>query len=199
MPSPTKADLRTQFAAYRQGLSETDYARRSTAIIARAKTLNELNAATCVHVYWPLVQRHEVDTRPLIAWLYEAGKQIVLPVVDSFDKKVLSTPRLRHIRYDPSISLTTNRWGIHEPDGGTGVPVEDIDAVVVPTLGAGRNGHRIGHGFGYYDELLADVRGPAIGLVYAACLVDAVPAEVHDRPLSVILTEDEVIRPAVTS
>lgn len=199
MPSPTKTDLRARFAAYRQGLSKTEYGRRSAAIVARAQTLQELNAAACVHVYWPLLQRHEVDTRPLIAWLHATGKQIALPVVDHFDRVARATPRLRHVLYDPAIPLTANRWGIHEPDGGTGVPIDAIDAVVVPALGAGRNGHRIGHGFGYYDELLADMQGPTVGLVYAACLVDAVPAEVHDRPLSVILTEDEVIRPAVTS
>ena len=199
MPPPTKTDLRTRFAAYRRSLSEAEYAQRSAAIVARAQALRELNAAACVHVYWPLIQRHEVDTRPLIAWLYQAGKQIALPVVNTFGKTARATPRLRHVRYDPATPLTTNRWGIHEPNGGTGVPIDDIDAVVVPALGAGRNGHRIGHGFGYYDELLAEVQRPAIGLIYAACLVDAVPAEKHDRPLSVILTEDEVIRPAVTS
>lgn len=199
MTPSTKTDLRARFSAYRQQLSEVEYTQRSEAIVAQAQRLPELLKASCVHIYWPLVHRHEVDTRPLIALLHAIGKQIVLPVVDTFGQAENTTPRLSHIQYDPAGLLTPNRWGIHEPSGGTGVPVDQIDAVVVPALGAGRNGHRIGHGFGYYDEWLRYVQGSTIGLVYGACLEDEVPAEVHDIPLSIILTEDEVIRLAVTS
>lgn len=190
-----KAALRARFGAYRAALDEAEYARRSVAIAAQARRLPELRQAGTVHTYWPLTHRREVDTRPLIDALQQAGKRIVLPVVAAFGETEGGRPRLRHLCYERGSALRANRWGIHEPVAGTSVPVADLDAVIVPALGAGRNGHRIGHGYGYYDELLRALRVPLIGLVYAACLVEAVPASAHDVPLSVIVTEDEIFRP----
>ncbi len=190
-----KAVLRRRFADYRRALSEEDYARYSAAIVARTMALPELRAAATVHLYWPLTARREVDTRPLAASLHEAGKTVVLPVVADFSRTAGTTPRLRHLALEGAAALRENRWGVHEPIGGRTVPVEEIDVVIVPALGAGRNGHRIGHGLGFYDEFLKTTGAPKIGLVYAACLVEAVPAEAHDVPLSLLVTEEEVVRP----
>ena len=187
-----KEALRARFRAFRERLGPEAYAQRSTAIVARAQTLPELEAAETVHVYWPLVARGEIDTRPLIRWLTEEGKVIGLPAVATFEADV--RPRLRHLRYQGEAALHANRWGVREPTGDETVPLEQIEAVVVPALGAGRNGHRIGHGRGFYDAFLARVAAPRIGLVYADTLVDAVPAAPHDVRLSVIVTEDETLR-----
>ncbi len=189
-----KADLRERFRAVRAGLSDAEYAAHSARVVAKAKTLPELQQAETVHTYWPLVQSREVDIRPLIAWLQASGKQIVLPVVDSFT----GAPRLRHLRFETPEALRPNRWGIHEPTGGKSVPIETIDAVVVPALGAGRNGHRLGYGKGYYDAFLNALKAPAICPVFAACLIDQAPAEEHDAPLDILITEDEIIRPGTT-
>jgi len=169
--------------------------------VERARALPELHRAATVHTYWPLEQRCEIDVRPLIAWFQASGKQIVLPVVVTFSRAASPHPRLRHVRFTGADALRPNRWGIHEPLGETSVSIEEIDAVIVPTLGAGRNGHRLGHGFGYYDEFLRQVRAPTIGLVYAACLIQTIPPAAHDVPLTILVTEEETLRPgaAVTS
>ena len=184
--------MRARFRAFRETLSPEAYAQRSAAIVARAQALPEIEAASAVHVYWPLVTRREIDTRPLIRWLTEEGKTVVLPAVATFEADV--RPRLRHLRYRGEAALQTNRWGVREPTGEETVPLEQIEAVVVPAFGAGRNGHRIGHGQGFYDAFLAHVTAPRIGLVYADVLVDAVPVAPHDVRLSVIVTEDETLR-----
>ncbi|MFQ5568552.1 MAG: 5-formyltetrahydrofolate cyclo-ligase [Rhodothermales bacterium] len=191
-----KEALRNHFQAYRKHLSPAEYTTLSASIVARAKMLPELAHAETIHTYWPVLNQREVDHRALIYWLHHAGKQIVLPVVVTFTRTPTEQPRLRHVPFASDDTLRLNQWGIREPSGGKSVPIETMDAVIVPALGAGRNGHRIGHGYGYYDELLQRFHVPKIGLVYAACLVDSVPAEPHDVPLDVLLTEDEVIRPA---
>lgn len=190
-----REDLRALFKSRREGLSAADYAARSAAIARLAWTLPELQAARTVLAYWPLTHRREVDTRPLIRQLRADQKQIVLPVVVMFHPGATDTPRLTLGRFTGEAALRPNRWGIHEPAPGKTVPLEEIDAVIVPALGAGRNGHRLGHGFGYYDELLAGLQAPSICLVYADCLVDEVPAAPHDQPVSVIVTNDEILRP----
>lgn len=196
-PAAIKASLRARFRAFRAGLTDAEYERRSQAIVVRLKTLPELHEAGAVHLFWPMLTRREVDLRSLVHWLQTQKKQIVLPVVRTFSRGGDgSTGRLEHVRFSGLDDLRMNKWGIFEPFGTETVPVEGLDAVIVPALGAGRNGHRIGHGLGYYDEFLRDVQVPRICPTYEACLVDDVPAEPHDVPMTVIVTEQTVVRPA---
>lgn len=188
-----KETLRAQFRTYRSQLAPDAVATKSAAIVQRVRALPEVRRAGTVHCYWPLVDRGEIDTRPLICALHARGVRVVLPVVASFDGPA---PTLRHHCFDGHAALRTNRWGLYEPDGTEAVVPEALDVVIVPALGAGRNGHRIGHGFGYYDAFLAPLDVPTIALVYNGCLVDAVPPAPHDVPVSVIATERECLRPA---
>jgi len=189
--------LRQRFRLFRAGLTETDYVVRSAALVAQAGMLPELRQAATVHTYWPSVARREIDIRPLIDQLRRSGKQIVLPVVDIR----VETPRLRHVRYEAAATLRPNRWGMDEPTGNKSVPLETIDVVITPALGAGRNGHRLGYGKGYYDAFLRALDVPTVCLLYAECLIPWMPAASHDVPIDVLITEDEVIRrqPGVTS
>lgn len=192
MPNADKAALRARFRAVREALSPEAYAAASAAICERIAALPEVERAQTVHVYWPLVHRREVDTRPLIRRLVARGARVVLPVVVGFE----GAPVLRHVAFRGEEHLQPNRWGIDEPIGPEEVSPEELDAVVVPALGAGRDGHRLGHGRGFYDAFLAGCPAARIGAVYAATLVPRVPAEPHDVPLDVIVTEEEVLRPA---
>ena len=196
--TPTKSDLRTQFRAFRDALSEEAYREKSEAICRRIRTLPELAAAQTVHAYWPQTTEHEIDTRPLIRSLSSRGRRIVLPVVTSFQNDE-GAPSMEHRVFISEEQMATNRWGIREPAGTPRVAPDALDLVLTPALGGGRNGHRIGHGRGYYDAFLADVTAPIVALVYADCLVDEVPAEPHDVPASVLVTEHGIIRPTSTA
>ncbi len=182
--------LRARFRAARAALSDEDYAAHSAAVCDRIASLPEIERARTVHVYWPLVQRRELDTRPLIRLLAANGKRVVLPVVAAFE----GAPRLRHVAFAGEGRMRPNRWGIPEPRDTPEVDPGALDAVVVPAFGAGRNGHRIGHGRGFYDAFLAAVDAPAVGAVFAGCLVERVPAEPHDVPLDIVVTEREAWR-----
>lgn len=188
----TKEALRDRFRAYRAQLSSEMREAKSAAIVERIQALPELQRAQTVHCYWPLVNRGEVDTRPLIRTLHGQGVRVVLPVVASFDDEA---PVLKHRRYEGPEALRTNRWNLREPVGTEVVSPDALEAVIVPAFGVGRNGHRIGHGYGYYDAFLASIDAPTIAPVYDACLVDTVPADAHDVPVSIIVTERETLRP----
>lgn len=183
---PSKEACRTQFREYRRGLSAAARQARGALISHRALGHPALASARTVHVYWPQLDEGEVDTRLLIAALRMRGTTVVLPVVTSYEP---GAPAMEHRRYDGPGALTTNRWGIPEPTGTPCVSPDALDAVLVPALGAGRNGHRIGHGMGYYDAFLSEVDAPRIGLVYEACLRPRVPASPHDIPLTTLITE----------
>lgn len=127
----------------------------------------------------------------------EKGMGIVLPVVQTFGVEADADSRMKHLLWDPDEPLRPNGWGVHEPERGHAVPPEAVDVVIVPAIGAGRNGHRIGHGFGYYDEFLAMTQATRVGLVYDGCITDRVPHAPHDVPLDLIVTESNVWNPAL--
>lgn len=189
-----KAGLRERFRAYRHGLTLKRYEHLSGLIIDEAKLLPEVREAANVHVYWPMIDDREIDTRPLVRWLEARGQTIVLPRVVNFERTAGTSHRIMHVRYPGESELRFNRWGIAEPPPGNEVSVSTIDVVIVPALGAGRNGHRIGHGFGYYDEFLAATPAPKVVLVYDACLVDHAPSEPHDVPANVVISERALVR-----
>lgn len=187
-----KAALRERFAAYRARLSEAERARRSARAVERLRALPEIQSARTGHCYWP--QDGEIDTRPFVKDFHADGGVVALPVVTSFEP---GAPAMTARRYTGDASLRENRWGLAEPAGDAPVvPPEALDAVVVPAFGAGKNGHRVGHGRGFYDAFLADVDAPAVGLVYDACLVEHVPAAPHDVPMDALVTERRTVRVA---
>ncbi len=200
MPSATastsKDEWRAQFRAYRRELSAEAYAARSALICSRVLGLSAVAEASTVHTYWPQAATGEVDTRLLIGALREQGVELVLPVVTSYDP---AAPTMEHRRYAGPAAMTTNRWGIREPTGTERISPDALDAVIVPALGAGQNGHRIGHGSGYYDAFLQSVDAPRIIVVYEDCLIPAVPTASHDIPGTHIVTERGVNRTAETS
>lgn len=188
----SKATLRERFRAYRANLSPEVVTSKSASIIERVQQLPEVQSARTVHCYWPMVERGEIDTRPLIDALHHRGLRVALPVVATFGD---DTPSLEHRRYTGPQALQTNRWGLREPVDTDFIPPTALDVVIVPAFGAGRHGHRIGHGRGYYDAFLAPLDVPTVVLVYDACLVDALPADPHDVPVSIIVTEHDTLRP----
>lgn len=133
--------------------------------------------------YWPLGS--ELDVRPLLLHLHEAGRTAALPV--SGPK---GTP-LTFRAWTPDAPLREGRFGIREPAAES---PEVVPAVLfVPLLAFDRRGHRLGYGAGYYDRTLAGLRarGPvlAVGVGFAAQEVDSVPHGPYDQPLDRIVTE----------
>lgn len=77
------------------------------------------------------------------------------------------------------------------------------EVLIVPMLAFDRAGYRLGYGGGFYDRTLAGLRAAggfvlAVGFAYAGQEVAAVPRDALDAPLDLIVTEAEVIVPAVS-
>ena len=69
------------------------------------------------------------------------------------------------------------------------------DVVLVPCVGFTREGYRLGYGGGYFDRWLAAHPGViSIGLAWSLSETHFA-AEPHDQPLTMVLTEREVIAP----
>jgi len=85
-----------------------------------------------------------------------------------------------------------HRYGYLQPVADAPlVPVEEIAVVLVPGALFDRHGHRLGHGMGYYDRLLARLAPevPRVGVVPAALVIDDLPVEPHDITMTHLATE----------
>ncbi len=91
---------------------------------------------------------------------------------------------------EPAYSIRENLSRIVAPS--------KIDVVLVPGVAFDQRGGRLGHGKGYYDRLLEQVRPGCIkiGVAFQCQLVEEVPTEPHDVLMDLIVTEQGVITPA---
>lgn len=154
----SKAELRTTYLAKRKALSTDELNRRNTSLLARFVELfteqTQTRSLQLVHTFLPIRRQNEVDTWPLIHWLWQYDVATAVSVTDT------KTNRLTHYPLTAKTTLVENKWGIPEPitTGLTLIEPSAIDLVLVPLLAFDRQGHRVGYGKGYYDRFLADCR-----------------------------------------
>ena len=145
------------------------------------------HGAHTVSVFWSI--KDELPTHPLCAALHASGFIVGLPATGR-----MGTP-LTFRRWTPETAMVPGRMNILEPPADAEPVVPDL--LFVPLAAFDRRGHRIGYGAGFYDRTLAALRAEkevaAIGLAFAAQEVLFVPADEHDEPLDMIVTEKDVI------
>lgn len=140
---------------------------------------------TAVGAYWAI--RGEPDLLPLLGrWLAEHPDRAVgLPVIDP------ATSRLVYRGWHTGVRMQDDAFGIPTPEG---TPVIEPRILLVPCVGFGPGGVRLGYGGGFFDRTLAGP-GPqplTLGIAFAGSFVAGLLPEAHDRPLDIILTEDGV-------
>jgi 5-formyltetrahydrofolate cyclo-ligase len=181
-----KAQLRREAVKRRDALPAAVRAAASETLAARPFPVAFPEGAV-ISGFMPL--RNEIDTQPLMRKLAAQGAQLALPVVIGRGKPLLMRA------WNFGEPLVPGVWGIREPTSGAAAV--DPDILIVPLVAFDRTGHRIGHGAGYYDFTLAQLRSRkpvvAIGVGFAAQEVSAVPATPRDERLDLVLTEREVI------
>lgn len=136
--------------------------------------------------------RSEVETHSMIKQTLKTGKNLILPRVDKEGHRLLLY-ELKDLR-----ELNAGFMGIPEPfvPDERIVAIDDIDLVIIPGAAFDYSGNRLGYGAGYYDSLLAERKKkiPVIALAYEEQIVDSIPAEEHDVPVDMIITDKRVIR-----
>lgn len=171
----------------RDRLSKREVRERSKLIVENLFLLPEFFRADTVHTYISS-KNNEVDTHELIRLLLKQKKRVVAPIADR------ATRQLHHSEIFSLSEVGTASFGILEPRIYRPVAVADIQVIVVPALAVDRNGSRIGLGAGFYDRFLHDVQLPTVTLAYDFQVVDKVPTEQTDVPVSFIVTDREIIK-----
>ena len=141
---------------------------------------------TTIGAYWPI--KGEFDPLPALYRWAEADpkRRIGLPVVD----KEHGTLRF-HVWY-PGCPMEEDAFGIPKPKD---TEVFEPQLMVVPCLGFGPCGLRLGYGGGFMDRTLAGLRPrPATaGVGFAHGFQPLLKAEPTDMPVDAMLTEEGVV------
>jgi 5-formyltetrahydrofolate cyclo-ligase len=185
----TKLALRDQLSAARRHLPLSVLGERARSLADHLMQVPEVQRAATVAAYVSVSS--EPGTGPLLDRLREAGKRVILPLLQADND-------LDWAAYDGPRDLHTARRGLLEPAGRPLGPdaLATADVVLVPGLAVGRDGTRLGRGGGSYDRALARV---PVGTFVCVLLnseevFDTVPRDTHDRSVVAVATELEVIR-----
>ena len=184
-----KRHLRRQMKAALGAMPAEDAAAASRAACAALVAMEEFRDARAVMLYNPIPG--EVDCVPIARAAWGAGKIVLLP------KVLLAERRMTPVRWaSPDDEMLVGSFGIGEPASGEDWPIEDIDLIVVPAVAYDRRGRRLGRGGGFYDRFLAQdkLQATTCGLAFAQQIVEELPAESHDCPVEIVVTDREVLR-----
>jgi 5-formyltetrahydrofolate cyclo-ligase len=190
-----KVQLRRRLKDLRGSYPRTALARRSELIKDRLLQLPELEQARGVALFYPLIDRGEVDLRTLDEELRRRRIDVYYPFMRPGTGGSYTTGFGRSAEL---AELSERRRGFPEPpiDAHVALPGE-LDLVVVPALAADGSGYRLGYGSGFYDATLTDVAPPArsVVVVFDFQLLAEIPSEAHDVRCNIVVTDERVVRP----
>ncbi|WP_375752574.1 5-formyltetrahydrofolate cyclo-ligase [Vibrio sp. HN007] len=190
----SRTDIRKSIRSKRQSLSALEQTLAAEEALQKLQSLPEIDAAKRIAIY--LSADGEIDTRPIIDYFWQQGKEVTLPVLHPFSKG-----HLLFLRYSHNTPMCENKFNIQEPvlDQTQIVPVSQLDIVFTPLVAFDSTGNRMGMGGGYYDRTLEKWfktgKGPTpIGIAHNCQQIDHVPVEPWDIPLPAIITPNKTWR-----
>ena len=186
-PSNQKRALRAELRERRRNLTVSEREKATAAFTEHLIELTERLGARSVSAYLPSTD--EPNIRAYIDWALEQNLRVLLPV--SRDDGLLD-------------------WvvadGEHEAEGPFGWPepvgellgpiaINDVDLIVVPAASVDRSGMRMGWGRGYIDRTLGSMERcpPVYAVIFDNEFIQAVPTELHDKPVNGVVTPSGVV------
>jgi 5-formyltetrahydrofolate cyclo-ligase len=139
-----------------------------------------VRAGMVVGFCWPM--KAEYDARPLMRLLRQRGVRSALPVI------VQKAEPLIFRFWEPGVAMKRGPMGIAFPEAS---PQVRPDVLLVPLVGFGRAGDRLGYGGGYFDRTLASMepRPLSLGVGFELSRMETSFPQPHDVPLDAIVTE----------
>lgn len=178
--SRRKAD-RAELIARRLAAPATDHARWSARIEAHLRDgFSAVLATMTIGFCWPY--QGEFDARGFVRDLRRRGARAALPVV------VAKGQPLEFREWWPGVATASGVYGLPVPDG-TAVVVPD--ALLIPAVGVGRDGDRLGYGGGFFDRTLASLapRPVAVALAFELSRMPTTAPQAHDVLMDFVVTE----------
>jgi len=180
-----KKDIRDQLLRLLRNQKEEDRRRKSLVIQEKLFTTQEFQNSKTILFYASF--DGEVETHEMMLRAMEIGKKIALPTIIRGQQEFVP------VIVDNLASLENGPYGIKQPklDPSQELRASALDLCVVPGVAFDRQNHRLGRGAGYYDRFLNTLPKeiPSIGLAFCFQLVDALPKQAHDVPVSFVISD----------
>jgi len=185
-----KADLRKRCYERRIAVDGEEAEAAAKAVAKRVASAISIADGTIVSAYWPLPG--ELDPRPTLEALVKQGAAGALP------RTVGDGEPLVFHSWTVGDPLVEGQFKVMEPE--IGVPIVTPSVLLIPLLAFDCGCRRLGHGKGYYDRSLQQLKAGdpnlrAIGVAYALQEVEQVPTDVYDQTLDLVITEKGVFEP----
>lgn len=183
-----KEPLRKELIEKRKTIYKKDVIEKSNKIKKLLFGLVEFQQACTILFY--VSYNNEVYTHQMIKESLLSGKNVIVPISKKQDRSLILS------KLEKWEDLEIGSYRILEPRANKikEISHDEIELIIVPGVGFDINGHRIGHGKGYYDNLLKKSKNVfTIGLAFEFQIVKKIPIEKHDIPVNKIITEKRII------
>ena len=189
-----KTTHRKHILKERSRISETDREEKSKKITSLITASDFFRNAKSVFCY--LSVKGEPDTKGIILSACETGKKVYVP-------RTCRDGNMETVEIDEQAYMAHKDWPVYycipePPHDIPSAPKPDLDLVLVPSLALDKEGYRLGHGAGYYDNFIAkyssDIKRPVFAAVQFSEFLsdDPVPREKHDQKVDLIVTEEGI-------
>ncbi|MCV0392547.1 MAG: 5-formyltetrahydrofolate cyclo-ligase [Nitrosopumilus sp.] len=181
--SPEKKSLRNLLLEKRDNTSFDLMKIASAKIQKKLKKIYAYKNANKIGLYYPIGS--EMLTQDIIQEIISEGKEVFLP------KVVGKNIEFRKI--SDFSSLEKGSFDIMEPKDDC--PVDNnLEVIIIPTVGISPDGVRLGYGHGFYDRFLAENKTTTISITLEKQIVKKIPRSEHDILIDWIVTEDRMIQ-----
>ena len=180
--SPERKSLRSLLLEKRDNTSFDFMKIASEKIQKKIKKINAYRDAQKIGVYYPIGS--EVLTQDIIQELLSNGKDVFLP-------KVIGK-KMEFRKISNFSSLEKGSFDIMEPKDDCQTD-NNLDVILVPTVGISPMGIRLGYGHGFYDKFLAEHKTTTISLTLEKQIVKNIPKSEYDIIIDWIVTEDKIL------
>ena len=183
-----KKQIRKNLILIRKNLSKEFVFENSLKIKNNLFGLNDFKKASTILFY--VSYNNEVYTHEMIKELLTSKKIILVPISDTRNRTLILS------KLEKWSDLSRGTYNILEPkkEKIKQVDIDSIDLIIVPGVGFDERGNRIGHGKGYYDNLLRNSKKAiSIGLSFECQIIENIPTGKYDIPVDIIVTEKRVI------
>lgn len=187
----SKEYLREKYLTARSEISQSKINKWSQKIKNNFLKLPQLTNVKKIMAYASM--RNEIKTFPLMKELLIQNYLLYLPYTIK-EINDLGVSKIKNLNSE----LEKGVYGVQEPISkirGNEIP-SDIDLIIIPGACFSLSGYRIGYGGGYYDRFLSKHAENAlkVGFCYEQFILNSIPAEEHDIPVDIIITENEIIK-----
>ena len=191
MPNDAEHEKRALRADLRERRALLSEAQRESAALAIGEQLDALiDSLGARSISCFLSTTNEPGTRDFVTRAVRRGIRVLLPITraDGLLDWAVATD---------DDEIAEGLFGLPEPTGEVLGPiaVNDVDLMIIPAAAVDRTGMRMGWGRGYFDKTIGSMEKcpPVYAVIYDSEILDSLPREVHDQPVTGIVTPSQTL------